>query len=46
MITDEWPHNMRTRCTLGDTERLKIDGRGMERVCDTKERRRRLRGDK
>lgn len=26
MITDERPHNMRTRCTLGDTERFKIDG--------------------
>lgn len=38
MITDEWPHNMRTRCTLGDGERFKIDGKGMERGCDTKER--------
>lgn len=30
MITDEWTHNMRTRCTLGDTKRLKIEGRGRE----------------
>lgn len=46
MITDEWSHNMRTRCTLGDSERFKIDGKGMKRGYDTKERRGRLRGDK
>lgn len=34
MITDERHQNLRTRCTLGDTERFEIDGRG----CDAEER--------
>jgi len=31
LITDEWTHNVDTRCTLGETERFKIDGRGEEK---------------
>ena len=35
MITDERQWNLRTRCTLGDTESFEIDGRG----CDAEGRR-------
>ena len=30
MITDERQWNLRTRCTLGDTESFEIDGRGWD----------------